>query len=134
MGAIVADYPDHLTEGIAELSRLLVNEEALEDTLQRVADLACRNVGGADVAGVTMLQDGKPTTTVFTDRTSPEIDSAQYETGVGPCLDAWRHQRGFRIDSTAEDERWRAFSQACLDHGVESTISLPLGVRGNGIG
>jgi hypothetical protein len=84
----MADYPDHLSEGIAELSRLLVNEEALDDTLQRVADLACRNIGGADVAGVTMLRDGKPTTTVYTDPTSPQIDSAQYETGVGPCLDA----------------------------------------------
>jgi len=128
------DYPDHLTEGIAELSRLLVNEEALDDTLQRVADLACRNLGGADLAGVTLLRDGRPTTAVFTDTTSPEIDSAQYETGVGPCLDAWRHQRVFRIESTADDEQWPAFSQACLEHGVESTISFPLGVRGNGIG
>jgi hypothetical protein len=37
----MADHPDHLSEGIAELFRLLVNEEALDDTLQRVADLAC---------------------------------------------------------------------------------------------
>jgi GAF domain-containing protein len=130
----MADYPDHLSEGLAELSRLLVNEEALEDTLQRVADLACRNVDGADVAGVTMLQDGKPTTTVFTDPTSPEIDSAQYETGVGPCLDAFRHQRVFRIESTADDENWPDFSNAAAEHGIQSTISLPLGVRGNGIG
>ena len=130
----MADHPDHLSEGIAELSRLLVNDEALDDTLLRVADLACRNIGGADLAGVTLLRDGRPTTAVFTDPTSPEIDSAQYETGVGPCLDAWRHQRVFRIESTAEDEQWPAFSQAAVEHGVRSTISLPLGVRGNGIG
>src|SRR5918998_4291060 len=117
MGAIVADYPDHLSEGIAELSRLLVNEEALDDTLQRAADLACRNIRGADVAGGTLLRDGRPTTAVFTDPTSPEIDSAQYETGVGPCLDAWRHQQVFRIGSTAEDGQWPAFSQAALEHG-----------------
>jgi GAF domain-containing protein len=130
----MADYPDHLSEGIAELSRLLVNEEALDDTLQRVADLACRNIGGADVAGVTMLRDGKPTTTVFTDPTSPQIDSAQYETGIGPCLDAFRYQQVFRIKSTPEDEQWRAFSQAAAEHGIMSTMSLPLGVRDTGIG
>jgi GAF domain-containing protein len=130
----MADYPDHLSEGIAELSRLLVNEEALDDTLQRVADLACRNIGGADVAGVTMLRDGKPTTTVFTDPTSPQIDSAQYETGIGPCLDAFRYQQVFRIKSTPEDEQWRAFSQAAAEHGIMSTMSLPLGVRDKGIG
>jgi GAF domain-containing protein len=128
------DYPDHLTEGIAELSRVLVNEEALDDTLHRVADLACRNIGGADLAGVTLLRDGKPTTAVFTDPASPEMDSAQYDTGVGPCLDAWRHQQVFRIDSTADDGQWPAFSQAAADHGIQSTISLPLAVRGNGIG
>ncbi len=130
----MADYPDHLSEGIAELSRLLVNEEALDDTLQRVADLACRNIGGADVAGVTLLRDGKPTTAVFTDPTSPEVDSAQYETGVGPCLDAFRHQQVFSNPSTPDDERWPPFSQACVEHGIMSTLSLPLGVRGNGIG
>ena len=130
----MADHPDHLSEGIAELSRLLVNEEALDDTLLRVADLACRNIGGADLAGVTLSRDGRPTTAVFTDPTSPEIDSAQYEAGVGPCLDAWRHQRVFRIESTADDEQWPAFSQAAVEHGIESTISFPLAVRGNGIG
>jgi GAF domain-containing protein len=130
----MADYPDHLSEGIAELSRLLVNEEARDDTLQRVADLACRYVGDADVAGVTLLRDGKPSTTVYTDPTSPQIDSAQYETGIGPCLEAFRQQRVFRVDSTAEDEQFPAFSQAAAEHGIQSTISFPLAVRGNGIG
>lgn len=130
----MADQPDHLIEGISELSRLLINEEALDDTLQRVAELACRNLGGADVAGVTLMRDGSPTTAVYTDPASPEIDSAQYETGIGPCLDAYRHQAVFRIDSTSEDERWPPFSEAAAEHGMMSTMSLPLSVRGSGIG
>ena len=130
----MADYPDHLSEGIAELSRLLVNEEALEDSLHRVAELACRNIGGADLAGVTLLRDGRASTAVFTDPTSPEIDAEQYRTGSGPCLDAFRHQQVLRIDSTADDERWPAFSTAAAEHGIRSTVSLPLVVRGRGIG
>jgi GAF domain-containing protein len=130
----MADYPDHLTEGIAALSRLLVNEEALDDTLQRVAELGCANIGGCDVAGLSLLRDGRPTTAVFTDSTSPQIDSVQYRTGVGPCLDAWRRQEVFRIDSTTEDDRWPPFCQACVEHSIMSTLSLPLAVRGNGIG
>jgi GAF domain-containing protein len=127
-------YADHLSEGLADLSRLLVNEEPLEDTLLRVAHLACRNLGGADVAGLTLLRDGKTATAVFTDPTSPEIDTAQYRTGRGPCLDALREQRVFRIPSTRDDERWPAFSTAAYEHGIQSTISFPLRVRGNGIG
>jgi GAF domain-containing protein len=40
----------------------------------------------------------------------------------------------FRIDSTADDDQWPEFSQAAAEHGMRSTISFPLGVRGNGIG
>src|SRR5215212_4522809 len=128
------DYPDHLSEGVAELSRLLVNEEALDDTLQRVADLACRNLGGADLAGLTLLRDGKPTTAVFTDPTSPEIDSAQYETGEGPCLDAFRKNAVFRIEDTRSDTRWPAFAKVAADYGVLSTLSLPLSAGPEALG
>ena len=130
----MSEYQDHLSEGIGELSRLLVNEESLDDTLQRVAELACETLDGADLAGVSLLRDGKPTTAVFTDLASPQVDSAQYETGEGPCLDAWRHQQVFHIESTTDDVRWPAFSSAAAEHGIRSTMSLPLSVRGNGIG
>ena len=42
-----------------------------------------------------MLVEGKARTAVFTDDAAPEIDSAQYETGIGPCLDSFRHQAVF---------------------------------------
>jgi hypothetical protein len=130
----VADYPDALAESISELSRLLVNEEALEDTLHRVAELACGNISGCDLAGVTLVRDGKAETAVFTDLTSPEVDAAQYETGSGPCLDAYRQQQVFRIESTTEDEPWRAFSHACVERGIHSTISFPLAARDHATG
>ena len=37
-----------------------------------------------------MLVDDKPTTAVFTDPDSPDIDQAQYRSGKGPCLKAFR--------------------------------------------
>src|SRR3954470_14743954 len=65
-------------------------EESLDANLHQVAALAVRNVPGADFAGITLLRDGRPTTAGFTDPASPEIHAAQCETGVGPCLDAFR--------------------------------------------
>jgi GAF domain-containing protein len=129
----MADYPE-FSDSITELSQLLVNEEAFEDTLQRVAELARRNIGGCDVAGVTLVREGTAETSVFTDTLSPEVDSAQYETGVGPCLDAYRHQKVFRIASTAADKRWGTFSQTAAAHGIGSTISFPLAARGKSFG
>ena len=42
--------------------------------------------------------------------------------------------RFYRIDSTTEDDRWPEFARTAADHGVLSTISLPLVARGEGLG
>jgi len=76
--------------------------------------------------GITMMVEGRHRTAIFTDETAPEIDQAQYDSGHGPCLDAFRDQRVYRIDSTLEDGPWPEFRHACTDHGIRSTVSLPL--------
>lgn len=103
---------DPLGEGLAVLARFFVGDGTLQETLYRVADLAAEAVHGADLTGITMLVEGKAKTAVFTDEAAPEIDAAQYETGVGPCLDASRHQRVYRIDDTEKDDRWPPFAEA----------------------
>jgi GAF domain-containing protein len=128
------DEYEAVRRGLAALSQFFISDGTLADTLTRVATLATEAVPGADVAGITMMIEGRPRTGVFTDERSPEIDQAQYDTGIGPCLDAFRDDRVYRVDSTATDERWAAFSKTAYDHGILSTISLPLSVRGEVLG
>jgi GAF domain-containing protein len=71
---------------------------------------------------------------VFTDEVVPDIDAAQYETGSGPCLDAFRHQQVFRIDDTEKDIQWPSFSESAAAHGLRSTLSVPLVARHEGVG
>jgi GAF domain-containing protein len=125
---------DDLGEGLAAMSRFFVGDATLADTLQRVSELACTAVTGADMVGITMLVDGKARTAVFTDDTAPEIDAAQYETGIGPCLDAFRHQQVYRIKDMANDNYWPPFSEAAAAHGVQSSMSVPLSARHEGVG
>src|SRR3954470_21596463 len=82
------DYPREFVEALVTLSGGLPADRGLEDTLARVAELATQQIAGCDFAGCTLVRDGKATTAVFTDPLSPEIDSAQYASGRGPCLDA----------------------------------------------
>jgi|SRR4051794_33549170 putative methionine-R-sulfoxide reductase with GAF domain len=109
-------------------------EESLDANLGQVAALAVRNVPGADFAGITLLRDGRPTTAVYTDPASPEIDAAQYATGEGPCLDAFRQNTIFHVDDTRIETRWPAFVKVAADHGVLSTLSLPLTAGPTAIG
>jgi GAF domain-containing protein len=129
----VADQSGTAGDGFNALSQFFVNEGTLGDTLLRVSELACQ-VLPADFAGITMLVDGKPSTGVFTDPEAPEIDEAQYSSGDGPCLDAFRHQRVNRIDSTVDDQRWPEFAKMALAHGILATLSVPVTARGESLG
>jgi GAF domain-containing protein len=125
---------ERVTESVSALSRFFVGDGTVQETLDRVAGLACDAVPGADMAGITMLVEGRPTTAVFTDETAPEIDSAQYETGSGPCLDAFRHRMVFRLPDTREANPWPEFAKTAAAHGLHSVLSLPMVANHEGIG
>jgi len=116
------------------MSRFFVGDATMLETLQNVSDLACETVPSAAMVGLTMLVDGRPRTAVFTDDEAPEIDAAQYDTGTGPCLDAFRHLQVFRIDDMETDRQWAPFSQAAAAHGIRSSMSIPLLARHEGLG
>lgn len=62
------------------------------------------------------------------------MDANQYEIGAGPCLSAYREQAVFRIESTADEQRWPEFCRRAAQAGICSTLSLPLVVGGDGLG
>src|SRR3954453_14857351 len=85
-------------------------------------------------AGITMIVDDQVSTQAFTDRTCPEIDQAQYESGHGPCLDAFRNGSVIVVESLAGDDRWPEFAAAATAHGVRSTLSLPMLAGASAVG
>ena len=113
-------------DGLVELSQYFVGDKTMLDTLHRVATLAVEAIEPAAYAGLTMLIDGELMTSVFTDPEAPEIDRAQYDTGEGPCLDAFRTGEIHRITSTEADGPWPAFRAACRARGIQSTASFPM--------
>jgi GAF domain-containing protein len=129
----MVDALDLGNEAFLALARFFVDDGTLGDTLKEVAELACK-VTPADMAGITMLVEGTPRTGVFTDPEAPDIDRAQYHSGQGPCLDAFRNGEVYRIDSTAEDDRWPDFARDAAAHGIASTLSIPIVARGEGLG
>ena len=120
---------DPLAVSLAALTQFVVGKTTMRETLDKVAAMCVASMPGTEFAGITMMGNGRPVTAVFTDPLSPEIDQAQYKTGKGPCLEAFRTGEVYQIDSTRDDPRWPAFNRACLDHGVGSTLSIPLTVE-----
>jgi GAF domain-containing protein len=115
------------------LTSFHVSEKNFGDTLTHLAGLAVEWTPAA-MAGITLNIGGKDATAVFTDADAPDIDSTQYETGVGPCLDAFRHGTVYRMEDARGEERWPEFASACVDHGILSTMSLPMVGRSGALG
>jgi GAF domain-containing protein len=129
----VNDEQEAIRESLGALTQFLVNDGTLGDTLLRVSELAC-TVTPAKYAAITLIVEGRPQTGIFTHPDAPEIDAAQYQSGEGPCMYAFRDQRVYRIASTATDERWPDFAKTALEHNIRATLSLPLTARGNALG
>ncbi|MCU1398598.1 MAG: response regulator receiver and domain protein [Acidimicrobiales bacterium] len=123
-----------LQRSLAELSAFLVSEQSIADSLTRISSLAVDALAPAMFAGITMMVDGRVTTRAFTDPTCPEIDHAQYESGRGPCMDAFRGGAVVVVESLRGDDRWPEFAAAATAHGVRSTLSLPMLTGGAPIG
>ena len=123
-----------LAESLAALTRFFVGDGTVAETLDRIAHLGAAAVPPADEVGITMLVDGKVRTAFFTDPEVVDIDRAQYVTGEGPCLQAFRDGVTYRIDATREDTTFRAFSASCVEHGILSTLSMPMTVNQERLG
>jgi GAF domain-containing protein len=130
----VPGYPDDLWHSLADLSGLLLTEENLETTLRRVADLAVRSLSGCDAVGITLFEDGNPTTRAATSALVYEVDNYQYDINEGPCLQAVRDQRPYKIQDMVTEKRWPQFCRHAAERGIHSSLSLPLAVRGTTLG
>jgi GAF domain-containing protein len=122
----VSDQISPLQAAVAALNNYFIGDQTLGDTLHQVAELTIQAIPEVDHVGITLLVDGKLKTSVFTHPEVPDIDRAQYRTGEGPCVDAYRSGQMHRIESTLQPGRWQEFRDSAARHGVLSTLSLPL--------
>jgi GAF domain-containing protein len=73
-----------------------------------------------------MTVDARVGTYVFTHSEVADIDQAQYDTGDGPCVDAFRQGEAIVIGSTLESGPYPVFRAVAADHGMLSVASLPM--------
>jgi GAF domain-containing protein len=126
--------PDGLDSAVRILSRLLLSEETLEDTLGRVAGLACRTLEACDMASVTMINDGRPSTPVQTDPAVNALDAAQYRSERGPCLEAYSVRQVVRGTISHSTAHWPEFTAAAAEAGIRSVLAVPLVASGRPLG
>ena len=115
-------------------SSLPTDDDLVDATLHLVAELARTTVGGADGVSVSLRRHGRLATAAASDRTVLDMDTEQYATGEGPCVDASNEGRWFHSPSLAAEVRWPAFTPKAMALGIRSILSSPLVTWGEPVG
>jgi anti-anti-sigma factor len=100
--------------------------DVVDGALRLVVELARVLVDGADGVSVSLQRHGRLSTVAASDHTIMEMDTAQYSTGQGPCVDAATNGRYFHTASLAEETRWPAFTPKAHGLGINAILSSPL--------
>jgi len=117
-----------LRASLADLSGLVMDSQpgGLEELLRHVAAFAVRAIPGADGAGLTLLERGRPDTLVASAEFVKEVDRIQYSLGQGPCITAAAEGHTVVSGSLQVEKRWPRFGPRVAALGVHSVLSLPL--------
>jgi GAF domain-containing protein len=132
--AVGADNRQSLTDAVAKLASIVLEEGPPEPVLQQVAQLARDTLPAVEEVSVTLVEQGHPRSVVFTGRLAVDLDERQYETGFGPCLDAARSGETISVGADEEDTPYRAYATLAARSGVRQTTSFGLPVNGRSIG
>jgi hypothetical protein len=101
----------------------------LSDYLDDVARRAAARLG--EVAGVAVtleVADG-PLTVGASNDLAADVDSIQYEVGIGPCLYALHEGIGMYVPDLANDHRWGDYGPRAAARGAASCVSVPVFVN-----
>ena len=111
----------------AELSKIMLGERSLDETLGRIAALARDTVPDIDEVSVTLVDRERANTVVFTGQLALHLDERQYQHGAGPCLDAAVTGDTVVVD-VADDSLYPDFAHSARRAGVTHSVSVGLPV------
>lgn len=93
------------------VARALLAEDSVQETLDRIVQLAVKTVAGCDFASVSLIQRRKITTAASFGDVPVLVDAIQYEVDDGPCLEAIKDHEVIQVDDLSKEHRWPRFSQ-----------------------
>lgn len=99
---------------------------------------ACVTLLEVEGAAISLVNDGVNIATLgASDPAARNYDELQFTLGEGPCLDAVAHRAPVMIanlDDAGGEDRWPAYREAMLAHGIRGVYAMPIIVAGQYVG
>jgi GAF domain-containing protein len=125
---------DALSKAVSHMNGVLVSESTLNGVLELVVFLAHGSFPDVRGVSVSLIREGQLITAAYTSKHAQEADDAQYELGVGPCIESIRCGRVVHSDDLLAERRWADFTPRALEEGAYAILSAPLQVHGRTVG
>ncbi|WP_430502948.1 GAF and ANTAR domain-containing protein [Micromonospora trifolii] len=121
--------PTDPADAFAELGRIKLGENSLDDVLLRVAELAKRVLPVPVEVSVTLVRGGTGHTAAFTDELALDMDERQYAQGSGPCLAAATAGDILPVPDLAAEDRWPDWAERGRKAGLGSSVSVGMPIQ-----
>lgn len=109
-------------------------DTSLHDSIQAVID-GCVQLFAVDGSGLMVADEqGQLRYAVATDGPGRLLEKLQLETGEGPCVDTFVHDRLTTVDDLACDGRYPAIADELAAAGVRSVLGVPVRLGGLPVG
>lgn len=116
---------DH-SDPFAALGQIVLGNDPLPVILDQVVRIASTVLSSDPEASLTLITGDTPVTIAFSGPPALALDERQYEAERGPCLDAARAGERILIPDLSADDRWPRYAEAAVEHGIFSSLSIPL--------
>jgi AmiR/NasT family two-component response regulator len=123
--------PTHVVDDVGQalvtaLAQILLDGDHISITLRQVAQVTRNALTDIDEVSVTLLDGVKARTVVFTGQLAVELDERQYQSGLGPCLDASKTGNTVVVDTDDPANHYPEFSRAAQRAGIHHSVSVAL--------
>lgn len=115
-----------VAESAEALGAYFMGDVGVAEALEKICHASVEAVDPASRAGISMTLDARIGTYVATHPEVATVDQAQYDTGDGPCVDAFATGRAVLVASALEPGPYPEFRRVAVNHGLLSVISMPM--------
>lgn len=119
---------------IGHLYELLAGDDAVEEFLDDLAQMALERVDAKISCGVSAYKEGGTVTIVTSDDVTAELEAVQDATGEGPRAEAIAAGRTVYVMDAGTLDKWPAWRALAVAHGMCQSLSLPLIARDETLG
>lgn len=123
-----------IAEALRDVARSLQAERDVQHVVRGIVAAVIDTVPGAEAAGVSLWEGKVLRTVAATSDLVSRINAIEHELDEGPCVQAVRDQRSYRIDDMSTDTRWPRFAAAAATHGTQSMLGYRLFTSGLTLG